>query len=574
MEIQNIPIDKVKPSPLNPRKTFDEEALKELAQNIANQGLLQPITVRPITQSGVCAPEVMADTAVEYEVVCGERRYRASLLNGAETIACIVRDMNDDQAFDAMITENLQRKDVDPIEEAYAFGQLAEKGSTAEEIANRFGKSIRFVQDRIKLNSLIPELLLLVKEGKMAISAGLIICKLDEAGQQKFYGAYGNYESIGKDMAQRYVETLFMMIERSPWYSTDNEEDEDFEGGCGCKCSACHLNTANANCLFWEMKTQDAGKCTSRDKFEGKMLAFLLDFLKRRGDIVKVGEALEYGKTVIIDTGRYWSTDDQRFHDWAVDAFHEAGYEVVKPDIFGTPCYYSADDERIPQMHKDGKIYRCVDVFWGSHSLNPRICYYYIKTSEESGNAASGTVAPTEVSKLTAKYIRNQEIARDSLAKEMAKMAAEMEIPTDPSPLTDAEKMALYCFFLDGSGKDMKAKVHEALNLPSTQWSLVPRDIVAMANNAIGDKKAFRTMAREFLRNQMGSTNYVDSLAAMVSKSLLREWLPDKVAEVEKSSIEALEAKQSKIADKLKDLGYGTDGKPLEFKDTTHYTEQ
>ena len=153
MEVQNIPIGEVHPSPMNPRKTFDEDALQELADNIRQQGLIQPITVRPRIIEGT---EPGSGDAVAipdgYEIVCGERRYRAlSALNKENpeqwaTIAAIVREMTDDEAFDAMITENLQRKDVDPIEEAYAFGQLLEKGNTAEEVALRFGKSVRFVR--------------------------------------------------------------------------------------------------------------------------------------------------------------------------------------------------------------------------------------------------------------------------------------------------------------------------------------------------------------------------------------------------------------------------------------------
>lgn len=78
--------------------------------------------------------------------------------------------MTDDEAFDAMITENLQRKDVDPIEEAFAFSQLIEKGRTLEDIALRFGKSTRFVFDRVKLNGLIPELKARVRDGEIPIS--------------------------------------------------------------------------------------------------------------------------------------------------------------------------------------------------------------------------------------------------------------------------------------------------------------------------------------------------------------------------------------------------------------------
>jgi len=154
MEIRQIPLSLVTPSPMNPRKTFDEDELQELADNIEKQGLLQPITVRPIAdKKQFTVVDGNADFHPEYEIICGERRFRAvgrlydkwneknltdangEPVNLFDRISAIVREMSDDEAFDAMITENLQRKDVDPIEEAFAFGQLIQKGKTAEDVA-------------------------------------------------------------------------------------------------------------------------------------------------------------------------------------------------------------------------------------------------------------------------------------------------------------------------------------------------------------------------------------------------------------------------------------------------------
>lgn len=265
MEVQQIPIGQIKPSPMNPRKTFDEVELQELADSIKHQGLLQPITVRPVKNTD---PDPFAEGG--YEIVCGERRYRALLINadGDDNfqVPSIVRVLNDDEAFDAMVTENLQRKDVDPIEEAFAFEQLKNRGSTIEEIALRFGKSTRFVAERIKLNSLIPELLIRVKDGSMAISAGMMISKLEEDDQRKFFDRYSNWEKIGKECAVRYCNELFQFIENSPWCQDDRD---DFDGGCGVKCSQCHFNNINAGCLFYEMKADESSaKCTNKDKFQ------------------------------------------------------------------------------------------------------------------------------------------------------------------------------------------------------------------------------------------------------------------------------------------------------------------
>ena len=253
MEIRQIPLSLVSPSPMNPRKTFDEDAIRELADNIEKQGLLQPITVRPIAdKKQFVVVDGVADFYPEYEIICGERRYHAmSLLsdrwaamdvvapkgatyNRFAEIAAIVREMDDEEAFDAMITENLQRKDVDPMEEAFAFSQLIKKGKSVEDVALRFGKSIRFVQDRVKLNNLIPELMVAVKDDRMSISAAMIISKLSNDEQAKYAGQFrNNSHGYSKSTADSFTQSLFLKIENSLWYKSDDQADESFTGGCG-----------------------------------------------------------------------------------------------------------------------------------------------------------------------------------------------------------------------------------------------------------------------------------------------------------------------------------------------------
>ena len=117
-QIQNIATRLIQKSPLNPRKTFDEDGIKELAENIERQGLLQPITVRPVDFHDEVVDGEAVSTPTKYEIVCGERRWRAWLHNQQQspkfphTIPCIVREMTDEEAFDAMITENLQTQEV------------------------------------------------------------------------------------------------------------------------------------------------------------------------------------------------------------------------------------------------------------------------------------------------------------------------------------------------------------------------------------------------------------------------------------------------------------------------------
>lgn len=332
MEVQNIRIDLISPSPLNPRKTFDEVALQELASNIEKQGLLQPITVRVAKSEDVTNLETGDVTTIpcSYEIVCGERRFRAvSLLKEKEdkenvakikahrkkseqfqAISCIVREMTDDEAFEAMITENLQRKDVDPIEEAFAFAQLAEKGRTLEDIALKIGKSTRFVFDRIKLNSLIPELKERVRNGDIPLSGAMILSKLDEDTQKEFHEE--EEEQCTTAMIREFVSNSFMELGNAPWIKddSDNWENTDIKS-----CSQCENNTCNHGCLFYEMNSKDA-RCINAACYEKKQIAYVTRKIQLEYEhLVKVGEPLSFGKTVIIarrpDT--YWGEDRKVF---------------------------------------------------------------------------------------------------------------------------------------------------------------------------------------------------------------------------------------------------------------------
>ena len=139
----DLDIATVHPSTDNHRKTFNDASLQELAESIREVGILQAIAVRPRTEGG-------------YEIIYGERRYRASLLAGAKTIkATIYNNVTDDEAEDMSLSENLQREQVRPTEEAKAFKRLLEKGRyDMYSLTARFGRSEKYIYTRLKLNEL------------------------------------------------------------------------------------------------------------------------------------------------------------------------------------------------------------------------------------------------------------------------------------------------------------------------------------------------------------------------------------------------------------------------------------
>lgn len=148
----------IEPNKEQPRKTFDEKALSELADSIREHGLLQPIIVKPLTNG-------------TYRIIAGERRWRASRIAGLETVPVIIKDFDDKEVMEVALIENLQREDLNPVEEAMGYRSLMDTfGMTQEQVAERVGKSRSAIANALRLLNLRPQELELLKLGK--ITAG------------------------------------------------------------------------------------------------------------------------------------------------------------------------------------------------------------------------------------------------------------------------------------------------------------------------------------------------------------------------------------------------------------------
>jgi len=152
-----LPIEAIKPNPEQPRRRFDETELEELAQSIRDKGVLQPILVRPAVFAG------------EYQIVAGERRWRAAQRAGIRTIPALVRSLSDAEALELAIVENVQRADLSPIEEAEGYRALIDNfGRTQAQVADTVGKSRVHVTNALRLLQLPPEVQALVREGRLS----------------------------------------------------------------------------------------------------------------------------------------------------------------------------------------------------------------------------------------------------------------------------------------------------------------------------------------------------------------------------------------------------------------------
>lgn len=164
--IETLPLREVEPDPGQPRKTFDDETLAELSASIAEHGLLQPIAVRPKPSGG-------------YLIVAGERRWRASRMAGLTEVPVIVRDVTDEQAMELALVENLQREDLDPVEEATGIRELMTRCDlTQEQAARKLGKSRSALANSLRLLSLPETVLELLKSGFITIGHAKVILGL------------------------------------------------------------------------------------------------------------------------------------------------------------------------------------------------------------------------------------------------------------------------------------------------------------------------------------------------------------------------------------------------------------
>ena len=153
-----LPLDKVVPNAHQPRKNFDEDKIKELAQSIAEHGIVQPIVVRPIAES-------------KYEIVVGERRWRAAHLAGLSEIPCIIKEFDGKQSTEIALIENIQREDLNAMEEAEAYKKLIEEFDyTQETLGERLGKSRSYVANTLRLMNLPLPVQSFIREG--ILSAG------------------------------------------------------------------------------------------------------------------------------------------------------------------------------------------------------------------------------------------------------------------------------------------------------------------------------------------------------------------------------------------------------------------
>ncbi len=526
----NVSLALIQQGALNPRKTFDEASLKELSDSISLQGVLQPIGLRPI-----------ADTD-RYEIIFGERRYRASVMAGLENIPAVIYAVNDEEAVEIAITENLQREDVSPIEEANAFQTLIDSGRyDVQSLAVQFGKSEAYIRTRLKFTTLIPEIAQLLETDTITMSVASEICRYGTDIQKEVYekhlceNSYGSWRGLKASEVAKRIEQNF----------TTDLERYSFDKGM---CTSCPHNTKNL-LLFCE---GTCGKCTNRKCLEDMNASYLID---------KAVDMIARFPAYSLRQGRFDTNVA------VVERLSAMGYEIETSNTYIQPYptqpeeptseeYETSEDfadahseyeqdlseyndavDKINLMTETGEITLHIVIERNDVSIG-----YAITPSEASVNGTPDNKADDPIVKLEKQDMRNKEIAVEKTVADTKKQILEADM-TEAKFGQDEERMVYY-FMLSSLRKEH----FSAVGLTEKQAGCLSDDEkMEIVSNLNAKTKA--VIRRDYLianfKEAFGSNTVAKLLLGFAKKHM-----PEQLAEIEKGYNEVYEKRHQRIEER------------------------
>ncbi|HKW18907.1 MAG TPA: ParB/RepB/Spo0J family partition protein [Terriglobales bacterium] len=305
-EYRNVAIELLEESPTNPRKRFNEASLKELAESFKTQGILQPLVVR-----------VKQDNEKKYEVIAGGRRLRAAQLAELKTVPVRVVELSDSAAVLAQVTENLQREDIHPLEEAFGFRSLLDLNDpdyTVSTLAAKAGKSEAYIQGRIKLTELISPIADAFLADKITIGHALLIAKLPAGQQQQAFNACFRQLWTGEGNTPM----LISVRELAAWIESNillelasaafSKSDETLLPEAG-SCANCPKRTGFNALLFADVRKDS---CTDPQCYRRKLDAHITRTLEKKPDLVQISSGYGSRDGAPLGRNRYVELDLKR----------------------------------------------------------------------------------------------------------------------------------------------------------------------------------------------------------------------------------------------------------------------
>ena len=285
-EYRNLPILNITESAANPRRTFDETALNELAESIRTQGVLSPLLVRPKGHS--------------YEIVAGARRYRAAQLAGLDSVPVRIVELTDAQALETSIVENLQRRDVHPLDEATGYISLLHLDYTVEQIAAKCGKNPSYVAARARLAQLAPAVTEAFAKDDIGVGHALLLARLQAEQQEEALAAcyqesYTNGSKAKRILLpvrhlQQWIEHNILLELAAAPFSKDDAQLVPEAGSC----LECPKRTGHNTLLFAEIGGNQPDSCSDPKCYAAKIDAHVKQTVAAKPKLVQISTA--YGK--------------------------------------------------------------------------------------------------------------------------------------------------------------------------------------------------------------------------------------------------------------------------------------
>lgn len=524
-----IYLSKIKPSNFNPRKTFRDADLTELADSIREQGVLQPIMVRPVGN--------------EYEIVYGERRYRAALLAGLEIIPALVRDLSDSTAIEYALTENLQRTDVSPIEEATTYQHLIENNRyDIAQLMLKFGKSESYIRSRIRLNSLLPELVALLEQEEINLATATELCKYSPEVRADIYAAHFESEQNYNSWRNLKAREIAKRIEQS--YTTDLNNYYFDKADC----YDCQYNSNNQN-LFAD--ADGCGNCSLKTCLKEKNITFLVD---------KATEIATKNPTLTICHASY------RYDTDAIERLNDLGYDISElrcskdyptPPVVPDKNEYDTDEEyeaalgryneqsfeytkevpKLNEQYKNGEIVMYAKI----EDKNIILCYRTKEQEEQAMEITNDKVLVTPLAKLEKQDARNKELSNEKIIDDTKRLYKDADLKGD---FTLFEEQLTYFGMLSF----IKQEHFVELGIFEKRYHLCDDDKLQIINNLTDEMK--NTIRRDFI-----VAHLKDAFREGATEDLLleftRQHLPEQLAEIKTKHNEVYDKRHERIVEKI-----------------------
>ncbi len=525
-----VALANIKPNSFNPRRQFDDVALGELADSIRQQGVLQAIGLRPLEETD------------HYEIIYGERRYRASLLADKVDIPATIHHVTEAEAEEMAIAENLQRTDITPMEEANAYQRLLASGRhDVQSLSVQFGKSEAYIRTRLKFSALIPEIAEMLDADEITVSVATEICRYSEDIQREVYNSHFN-KDCHRSWRGIKASEVARNIERD---YTANLRNYKFDKSA---CANCPHNTCN---LLLIVEDGDEGRCANRpclaEKNNAHVLASVLSLLGQYPTAEITHNSYSYNEAVVE---RLTEMGYEVSEAYSQTAFPTEPVAPVEADCY-TPEEYAEKMEKYQTaLAKYTEERDAIDSRLEAGEISLKICisqndvtFCYSVNRHTDDTEKPDDTTEARIAELEKKDQRNKEIALEKTVTDTKERI--LAVDTTATKFGADEDRMLYYFMLS---QIRKVNI-EALGInPANPCRLSDAEKMEVVANLNAKTKAI-------IRRDWLLSNFKDAVGSNQTATLLldyaRKHMPEELVEIERGYNETYEKRHKRLVERI-----------------------